>query len=178
MTEDQQKAVKSETRLAIALNVVISAFFAWLVFPKTGEIAMWGASGMAFDLLPTTFMILFMTTLALSLVTRRRIKAGAIAPIDLEDAPNDFSGLAAKRLPRNIPLRAVTLAVGACVALIPFLVGALTLVGAASMNFPTFAAFKMAYGAFLGLVFTPIILLSAMAATAREVAGIAQTPSS
>jgi hypothetical protein len=164
MTDAHRRYVQTETRISIVLSIVLSLVFAWLVFPKTGAIPFGGMGGIAFDLLPTTFMIVLMTTVALSLLTRARKKKGSIASLDLQSVEQGRSAKVARRLPGHFLLRAILLAVGACAIFLPLMIGVLYVLGVEQMAFWPFMLFKAVYGAFLAALFTPAILLAALAA--------------
>ncbi|MEE4209054.1 MAG: hypothetical protein V2I43_07300 [Parvularcula sp.] len=163
MTEEHRRYVRTETIVSIILSIILSLVFAWLVFPKTGSIPFGGMGGMAFDLVPTTFMIVLMTTVALSLLTRARKKKGTVSALDLSEVPQGRSVVLAKRLPGHFILRALALAVGACAVFLPLMIGMLTVLNVSEMSFAPFLVFKAIYGAFLAAIFTPTILIAALA---------------
>jgi hypothetical protein len=142
-----------ETLISMIVNAAISAGFAWLVFGGQREIGLWGSGGLALDFAPQTFMIATMSVLVPTALTRRRIKAGALA--EGRGPP--------PRLPRNPLVRAVLIATAAtCV-----LGGAATALLAASWSGPlAFGAvlpLKIVYGAAVALLITPYALRAALA---------------
>ena len=158
MDREHQRYVRTETGIGVVLNILVSALFAWAVVPKPpGVIAMWGLGGIAFDLVPTTFMIVFMTSIALGLLTAKRLRDGKVSPM-----PRAAAGLAG-RLPASVPGRAITLALIGCATLLPLTVLGLILLGVESMALWPFVAFKAAYGVVVALVFMPPLLVSALA---------------
>ena len=168
MTEDHQKYVKGETMVSIVLSIIISLVFAWLVFPATGVIPMGGMGGIAFDLLPTTFMIIMMTTVALSILTGARRKKGAVSPLNLAVPGSGLNLRLARVLPDNFFLRGLVLAISGCIIFIPLTIAGLDAAGVGSMTFWTFMGFKAVYGAFLAVLFTPVILIAALGAGTRN----------
>lgn len=163
MSEEHEAYVKGETRISIVLSVIISLLFAWAVFPPGGAIPMGGMGGIAFDLVPTTFMIVLMTTIALSLLTHARRRKGAVGVLALEAGAPHWGVRLARRLPRHFLLRAVALALGACAVFIPAMLLILFIARVSDMAFVPFLLFKAVYGAFLAALFTPPILIAALA---------------
>jgi hypothetical protein len=163
MSEEHENYVNGETRISIGLSVIISLLFAWAVFPPDGTIPMGGMGGIAFDLVPTTFMIVLMTTIALSLLTHTRRRKGAVGMLDLAAAEPRWGIKLARRLPRHFALRAIALALGACAVFIPLMLLLLFVAQVSDMAFVPFLLFKAVYGAFLAALFTPPILIAALA---------------
>ncbi|MEQ8405800.1 MAG: hypothetical protein RKE49_11940 [Oceanicaulis sp.] len=154
--------ITGETGFSVALNVAISALFAWLVFPKTGQIELYGMSGMAFDLVPTTFMITFATSLALGLITGQRVRKGKI---DRQPAAQWKAGLhllIGRTLPSNPFVRAILWALSVSVVLVPLMIAGLELLDVRALSFTPFLIFKLIYGAVLALLITPPLLTSAL----------------
>ena len=161
MDAEHARYVRTETLIGVVLNVIVSAILAWVVVPKPpGVISLWGMGGIAFDLVPTTFMIVFMTSIALGLLTYKRLSDAKVTPL-----PRARAGLAG-RLPGFVPGRALILALIACATLLPLTVLGLTALGVESMRLWPFVAFKAAYGALIAVLFMPPLLKSAL--TGRE----------
>lgn len=162
MTDAHRKYVQTETMVSIVLSIILSLVFAWLVFPPEGPIPLGGPKGIGFDLVPTTFMIVFMTTVALTLLTRSRRRKGAIDRLDLAAANATPTVRAVRKLPRHFVLRGFLTALGASIVFIPLMLGILIVAGVSEMTFVPFLAFKGVYGAFLAALFTPIVLVAAL----------------
>ena len=148
MTDGQRSYLRKETAVAVAINGAFSALFAWLAFGGRAATAQEVAS----DALPQSFAIALMTTLVPTLITRKRLRAGAVAPLSR-----------ANRLPGNLLLRA--LLVGALAALVGgalhwFVVRPL---GPETWRFELLLPYKVAYGALLALAIAPPILRRALA---------------
>lgn len=152
-----QRYVLVETFIGMVINAAISAGFAFLVFGGRAAVGLWGADGLALDFVPQTFMVALMSALVPSLLTRRRIAAGAIR-----------AGGPPSPLPRNLLLRALLLALLATI----LLGGVATLILALVLNGPvpfwTLLPFKIAYGAFVAALITPMALRAALAAPSLE----------
>jgi hypothetical protein len=135
-----------ETLISIAINSVLSALFVWLVFGRAQIVPVSGAGGLSLDFLPQTFMISLMSVLVPSLLTRKRRRAGAVEGCEP----------VLPWLPRNLPLRALLIAV---MATILFSGAATLLLNAVVEDSLTMASvwpMKIAYGALIAVIVTPI----------------------
>lgn len=141
-----------ETLISMAINAAFSAGFAFLMFGGRAEIGLWGPAGLALDFAPQTFVIAMMSVLVPTVLTRRRVRSGALAPGN--GAPS--------RLPDNLLLRAALVALAATIVL----GGAATALLAATWTGPlTFSAallLKIIYGALVALAVTPPALRAAL----------------
>lgn len=153
-----------ETAISIGVNAAVSAAFAWGLFRGVTRVPLRGAQGIGADLVPTVFMITLMLTLALTLVTRRRMRAGVLAGLHegISALPRPLA-----MLPANVLLRALVLALSLTAVLVPASVALLAAAGTESLAFDLFVGFKILYGAALGALVTPLILLRALADAPR-----------
>ena len=145
-----QRVLVVEAAISIVPNAVVSAFFVWLLFRGVDAIPLWGMKGVAFDLLPTTFMLTLMTAFALTLIVRARRRKGLAA------------ATGAARLPRHLVLRAVSLALLMCLLFVPASVGLLSLGWDGDWSYNRMMVFKIVYGVAVGLVATPLVVLAAL----------------
>lgn len=145
-----QRILATEAAISIVPNALVSALFVWLVFGGQTRVPLWGVHGLAFDLVPTTFMLTLMTTFALTLIVRARRRRG------LAGADGTLP------LPRRLPLRAVALALLLCLVFVPASVLLLWLGWDGDWSYGRVMAFKIAYGAGVGLVATPLAVLAAL----------------
>jgi hypothetical protein len=141
-----------ETLISIAINAAISAGFAFLVFGGRTGVALWGAGGLALDFVPQTFMIAMMSVFVPTALTRRRIEAGAVR------ARNGRPS----RLPRNLLLRALLVAAVATLLLGGAATAILAVSWTALLDFATLLPLKIAYGAIVALLVTPLALRAAL----------------
>lgn len=151
MSPVHARYIRIETIVAMVLNAVVGALFVWLMFGGRSMIGLWGQDGLAFDLLPTVFMITLMTCIALTLITRARMRKGAVPPMT---GPS--------RSPHLLPLRAVLFALTAVVVIVPASVLLLWAVWTGPWSFGAVMAFKIAFSVLLGLIVTPPILRAAL----------------
>jgi hypothetical protein len=153
---DVRRFLAVETFVNAVVSGVLSAGFVVLVFGGRDIIPLWGMDGLAFDLIPTVFMITLMMTIGLTLFTRSRCRRGR-APLSRR----------ASRLPGNVLLRALLLAISATVLLVPASVGLLHLLGLQGWSYSAVMLFKIIYGVVLAAAITPVIVIGAM----RDVGG-------
>lgn len=154
-----RRNLQSETAISVVANTAVSGLFAWGLFHGAKSIPLWGAQGIVVDLVPTVFMITLALTIALTLITRGRLRKGKL-PLPAWSR-SDLGVIG--RLPSRVALRAPALAVCMTLALVPLSAMLLVLAGVESMRFTTFFFFKLAYGAAFAVLVTPIILLRAFA---------------
>ncbi len=152
-----QHYIQRETLLGCAINAAIALFFAALLFHNTPTIPLWGTQGIAVDLIPTVFMLTLFGSLAISLLTRQRLRQGRIAPPQARPS-SWISALAS--LP--LPARTVIVAVLMTVALVPVTCLALMTLAVDTLAFWPFVAFKMVYAAIVGALSAPWILKAAL----------------
>jgi hypothetical protein len=112
----------------------------WLVFGSVDRIGLWGASGLAADLVPTTFMITMMMTFGLTRFTRIACAAARWAPLAARAPAKRLLLRAGPRCSRPSSRAAL---VGSCR-------GCGRGTGAREVLW-----FKIAYGIALGLIWTP-----------------------
>ena len=136
MTPAQARYVRTETLISALINGVLSVIFFFLVFGSEDRIA-W--RDLALDSLPQSFAIAFMGTLVPTLLTRKRLRTGAVQPLD-----NGSS-----RPSRNVFLRALLVAavVAATAGLLHFV---LLPLGPATWGFGAALGYKALYGLLLG----------------------------
>lgn len=151
MNQAQRAYLRTQLIVAAILNALLSALFVWLVFGGMERIELWGGTGLAADLVPTTFMITLMTTIGLTFATRATIRKGA-----LEALPP------VRWLPANVFLRALLLALGATLLLVPLSAGILAAIWTSDWSYEAVLWFKIAFGVALGFLVTPIVVRGAL----------------
>jgi hypothetical protein len=151
LPQETRRTLMVEAAISIIPNAVVSALFVWLLFRGVQRIGLWGTQGVAFDLVPTTFMLTLMTTIGLTIIVRRRVQAGKAKP-----------AAGSTRLPRNPVLRGIVLGLLMLLAFVPASVLALNLFWAGDWTFNQMLLFKIAYGIAIGLIATPLVVLAAL----------------
>jgi hypothetical protein len=156
MSQVHSRYITRETGVAVAINTMMSVVFAVLSARGRVAVPLWGESGMALDFVPQTFMISFMTALAATLMTRKRLKRGELPPL-----PAEHAGLLL-RMPQKALVRATLIALLLTVVMVPLCVSILSLLSVTSLSFPMFIVMKVVYGAVLTLLAAPPILQAAL----------------
>ncbi|MGH1561099.1 hypothetical protein ACRAWD_31995 [Caulobacter segnis] len=128
-----------EAVVSAVINGLLSAAFVMLFFSGRGTISAYGAGGFAPDFPIQSFMVALMSVTVPSLIAKKRLAAGALAPLSAASAG---------------PLwrRAVFAALGAAVAL-----GGAAMVASVpvpSLGFAALLTVKVVYGALLGASLT------------------------
>ena len=149
---ETRRALLTEMAISIVPNALVSALFVWLLFRDAALIPLWGPKGVALDLVPTTFMLTLMTTIALTLIVRARKRAGKAATA----APGW------PRLPRHPVLRGLLLGAALSLLFVPPTVLVLHLIWTDDWTYRGMMLFKIAYGIVVGLVATPVVVLAAL----------------
>jgi hypothetical protein len=148
MSVPQDTYVARETAISVAINMVLSAAFFVALFHGRTPLAWWGADRLVIDFLPQTFMVTLMGALVPSLLTRRRVRSGAVA----------FGAANAMPSIGSVIGRALLMAV---IATLVFGGGAIAVVSLLDLTQISFAAaliLKIVFGALLALIATPIAL--------------------
>jgi hypothetical protein len=149
MTREQRHYVLIETLISVAINTVISIGFVWLAFGGSSSVAV---RALILDAVPQSFMITLMSVLVPGMLTARRLKSGRIAAIPSSSMPWPL-GL------RALFAAIIAVALGVAVHLV-----GLSWWSPAAVSFPAVLAIKVAYGAALVAIVTPLMLRSALAA--------------
>lgn len=156
LSPEHARYVAIETLVGVVINSVLSLGFTLLAIGGRGVVPWWGPGGVAFDFIPQVFMITLATTLATTLIARKRLKAGAVAPLTSADA-----GWLA-RAPANPFLRAVLFGLAVAIVLVPASLLALSASGSREMSALNLIMLKVVYGAVLAALLTPPIVRAAL----------------
>ena len=155
--------VRKERLAGCVINVLLAIFFTYLIFFPVPVIPLWGKDGMAFDLVPTVFMLTLVGNLVVTLLARKRLGAGEL-PIISEDV----CGRMARRLPTNMFARLVVVAVVMTVMTVPLSVLLLTLAGIDSLSYHQYLAFKAIYGPLIGALPVAAVIEATLRAEAQS----------
>jgi len=154
MTVAHRHYIVIETLISIAINTMISACIAWLVFGGAASVS---SRSLVLDAAPQSFMIVLMSVVVPGILTRRRMARGQIAPIA---GPRPRYSLAA----RAIAMAMISAVAG--VALHAVLLGFLT---PEVWGLRHAIALKAAYGAVLAAAVTPTMLRYALRSVTEPV---------
>lgn len=152
MTDAHRRYIRIETGISTVLNTIFCLLFGWIVFGGRERLPFAGADGIGVDIFPTVFMSTLMTAVALTLLTRARLRKGAVTV--MSGPPT--------RLPRFFLLRAIVCGLAAALAIAIPTYLALSLINPGEWTFGGMMAMKALFGAAIGLVVTPFILRAAL----------------
>ncbi len=160
----QAAMIRKETLINTVATAVIAAALSWAIFRGNSSIvALSPPVGGILGILPGTFNFTLLVTIALTLITRRRVRSGLCPPL-ARDAMKGIRGA----LPSNVIARAIVLAAMATLAFVTVCEGGVWL--AIRLNavpiewsFPGMLGFYVVYFVVLSLVVTPIILSRSLA---------------
>lgn len=159
----QAAMIRKETLINTVATAVIAAALSWAIFRGQPAIALAPPVGGILGILPGTFNFTLLVTIALTLITRRRVRAAVGPPL----ARADLKGLRGA-LPSNVLARALTLAGLATLVFVPVCVGGVWLATRLSAlplqwSFAGLLGFYVVYFVVLSMVVTPIVLWRALA---------------
>jgi hypothetical protein len=149
MTPVQAAYLRRETLISAAINLALSVAFTFLAFGGQARI---GWAALAWDALPQSFAITLMATLVPTLLTRKRLRTGTIAPLSTSYGKGRH----------NAFVRALILALVAT-AIAGLLHYVLLPLGPAKWSFAAVLAYKSIYGALLGAGIGHVAVRSALA---------------
>jgi hypothetical protein len=144
---------------AAAVNFVLNAGLAALMFRRQDAVPLWGQQSIVGDTIGTTFMLPLLTCLIVTPLARGQMRAGRVTPLGWTHTSHPFLTW----LPISTTRRGLILAF-LCVALIgPPSVWALSALGIDTLSFWRFVLFKAGFAAGLAAVVTPVIAVWAIA---------------
>ena len=149
--------VRKETIGNTIASIVIAAILTWLLLHGRGSIPALGAPPRGiFGIFPGSFNFTLLVTIVLTLIVRRRVKSAVVA-----------RRAAASRLPGNVVLRGLLLALAALLLAAPTVFILVRLVIAAGLlpslwSIGGMIGFYAAYFALLSLLITPLIVRRAL----------------
>lgn len=153
-----RRYMRTEICVSSFVNALMTVLVTYLVFRQATMVPLWGSDGIAFDLVVTAFMVTLLGGLGVSLVTRRRVRGGAIGPLDPA-----AQGRIAQRLPGNLAVRIVLLALCVTAVTVPLALAALNALAITSMALLPLLVFKTVFAVAVGLLWMPLVLKAALA---------------
>lgn len=137
-----------EACIGAALNALLSYGIFRLLFGGASRIPLHGLGNFLFDFLPQGFMVALMSAFVPGLFARRAVARG--------DFPGNETAFAI--LPRALPAKAVVLALAAAACLSLPMISLVAMLGGETIGWPAASVLKIAFGAGVSLVITPISL--------------------
>ncbi len=153
--------VIEQVAVPAALNLVLNAGIAWLLFRAHSRLTLWGEAGVGVDLIVTGFLLPFAICLINSRLIRRQVESGKIPPLDSSATPVGLASASSVR-------RAVVLA-GFGVAL-----GSLPMLAIMALAEPlpvgAFVGLKGIWAGVLAAAISPVVAWWALVAASQPVA--------
>lgn len=160
MSSDHRRFLLLEQGVGSALfNLVFNAGIAYLMFRHVEVVPFWGQQSIAGDTIGTTLLLPLITTLIVTPVARRRVRAGKLTPLGWSRLTHPALGW----LPAGTVARGLVLGLICMVAFAPLTLVALRAFEVGEFSFWRFVAFKAGFAAFLATLVTPLIALWAIA---------------
>lgn len=153
-----QHYINRETLVGCVINATLALFFATLLFRQVQSVPLWGANGIAMDLVMTVFILTFFGGLAISLVTRQRLRSGHVQPW----RPANQASAALILASFNVVSRILIVAFAMTIAIVPTTWLALMVLKIDSLSFWTFVGFKTVYAPTISAMSAPWILKAAL----------------
>jgi hypothetical protein len=144
--------IARETLVSVVINTVLSLLFFRLVFASGQPVPVWGVGAFVFEFGPQAFLIALMATLVPGALAGRALRAGRVAA---------WTGRSI--LPAALGRRAVLMALVSAGLAVAVAGGVLGAAGLASLPYAQALAVKLAFGAGLAVVVTPLGLRAALA---------------
>jgi hypothetical protein len=146
------------------VNFAINGAIAWAMFREVPVVPLWGQQSIAGDTIGTTFFLPFFTCLIVTVLARRRVEAGKLAPLQWGPRSRPLLGW----MPRSTLRRAAALGLATAVMIAPPTILVLAGLGVTDLSFVRFLVFKATFAAALAVLVTPIIALGAIARPSPE----------
>ncbi|WP_068085017.1 hypothetical protein [Novosphingobium rosa] len=150
-----QAYILRETIISMIINAAFSLAFFLAVFGHGAAVPVWGIGAYAFDALPQSIAIAAMSTLVPGAIALKKRRSGALRVAPQARTSQPF-------LPHNLWLRAAVLALLSAVLGGLFNSVALLVLGLAQLPWWPALIAKLAYGAALAGIVTPIALRAAL----------------
>jgi hypothetical protein len=163
VTIPHETYVQRELVTASVVNVALCVFFTYVFSPASAPVPLWGAQGIAFDLVPTVFMLTLIGNTVITLVARHRLREGKVAAV-----PDGSCGWLARQLPRRPVVRVPLLALLMTIVVVPVSVLAFWLLGVNAMKFEHYMLFKACYGPLVGALSLKCAVQAALREAARQ----------
>lgn len=140
-----EKYIRTETIFSVVGSTVVNILFFFLVFGATGPLEVWGIGNYAFDFVPQSFMTALICTWLPGAITRNRLASGVV---NHQPGP--------RPRPASLILRGLLYGTVALVLGAGTVTTGLHLFGLNDVNWLGSFAFKLAFGAVVAAIVTPV----------------------
>jgi hypothetical protein len=144
-----ERYIVTETVISSLINTLIGIAALLAVFGLRPAVSLWGAHGLAVNLIPAVFMMTLMDVIVPTLLTRRRIREGRLVVLRQPQS---------KWLPNRMALRALVLAVALTGVLLPCALVVLRWSGPAVWTIGSLFASQAVLGVLVAVIITPVAL--------------------
>jgi hypothetical protein len=142
---NMDRYIRTETIFSTIGSTVVNILFFFLVFGTKGPIEVWGAGQYAFDFVPQSFMTALLCTWLPGVITRKRLASGAVNHL-----------LGPRPRPASLILRGLLYGVVALGLGAGAVAAGLYLLGLHEVNWLGGFVFKLAFGAIVAAIVTPL----------------------
>lgn len=153
-----RRVLRQETLISTLINSLVPAAVIWwldLAAPQR----LLGDESVLQSMVPAALLATGVMTLVLTLILRRRARAGAVPTL----ANAQAMGAIHRHIPKNLLLRALAFAVCAGLVLIPAGLAVVALLGLVPLSKLGFLVHNLLFGAAVGLLMTRWVVLAALA---------------
>ena len=149
--------IRKETLISVMISMLINVFFGFVALEGRAAMPVWdGFSGISFDLIPTGFLTTLPLVIAVTVLTRNRVRNGRIPNLDVRMAGPWIY------LPYNVVLRGFVCAAIFSLLFVPVIITIFTVLQIDSLPAWEFIIFKICCGASIGFLVTPFIVRMAL----------------
>lgn len=159
-----RRFVQKETAASAAVNGILTAGATWITFSDQHHVPVWSIDGLAFDLLPSTFIPVLLMGVMLPMAIGARLRSGSerggVPLIDRRDLRRHlrFWGRVA---PRSMIVRALLLAFVLAFLFVPIGLAALWVSGLTAAPLTHVLVGKAVWGVVVGAIAAPLVILPA-----------------
>jgi len=143
--------IRRETLVSVVINSALTFAFFCLVFGLGRRVPVWGVGAYVFDFIPQAFMIALMATLVPGALARKALRKGQVAP-----------WLGGSRLPRQLWLRALVVAVLSALIAVGGVAALMTATGWTILSPLPALLGKLGFAVLLAVIVTPPGLRAAL----------------
>jgi hypothetical protein len=136
------------------MTMMMNSLMTFVLLYNGSAIPTWGTSGAVFDLLPTTFMSILMSTVMPGILTEKAVRSGELRGLPIKG----------RAVPGNVFVRALILAMMGTIVFGWLFAMAFFMLGIGSISFAAMLALKAIYGTLLGWFAAPVAVRQALAA--------------
>ena len=143
---------------AAVFNFVLNAAIAWVTFRGLARVPLWGQLSIGGDTIGTSFILPFLTCLAVTRLARQRVQKGQLTRLEWTRDTHPMLGW----LPEPTLKRALALGLAGLVLFAPPAIAAFYVLGIPDLSLRDFIVFKASFAAAAAALVTPLVALWAL----------------